>query len=253
MPDENKKTNSNRKTKNGSVLLESLPPAEKERLQPYVEVTEVRESEFLAELDKPIEYVWFPHNCVTSTVVITDDGSFLEVGLMGAEGMVGLSLLFGEETSNTTVIAQIPGIASRMRASDFQKEVVAKAGPLFQIIQRYCNGFTAMLAQSAVCNTEHSLHERMCKWLLMTHDRVQEDYMRLTHKFLSMMLGVRRPEVSLTAGALKQAGLIDFTRESVTIKDRKGLEEGSCECYGIIYNQLYKVFHRDWRRINRHD
>ena len=113
-----------------------------------------------------------PHDCVTSTLVTSEEGPSLEVGLVGAEGMVGLSLLFDEKISNNTVIGQVPGQASRMAAKDFRREVVEQRGALFQLLQRYCNAFMAMIAQSAACNSLHPIEERMCRWILMTHERV---------------------------------------------------------------------------------
>src|SRR4051812_40052131 len=120
-----------------NLLLTSVPAANFKKVENLVDVVDVKLDQALAKKDQPIEYVWFPHNCVTSTVVMTDDGSLLEVGLMGAEGMVGLSLLLREKVSNTTVIVQIAGKASRMRAADFTKHVVESDGPLFQLIQKY--------------------------------------------------------------------------------------------------------------------
>src|SRR5262249_48881624 len=153
----------------------SLPSGEKRRLAPYLEPVHLDVQQSLAEFNKPIEYLWFPHDCVTSTVVTTDEGAFLEVGLMGAEGVVGLSLVLGEDVSNTTVVVQVSGQATRMRADDFKSHVLSERGPLFQLIQKYCNGFMAMLAQSAVCNSLHPVDERMCRWILMTHDRVKQN------------------------------------------------------------------------------
>jgi len=231
-----------------NLILSRMPAAERKKLEPYLEVVHLNIKDQVAEVDKPLDYVWFPHNCVTSTVVKTDGGSFLEVGLMGAEGMAGLSLLFGEETSNTTVIVQIAGDATRMRAKDFTNKVVAAREPLFQLVQKYCNAFMAMLAQSAVCNSTHPVTERMCRWVLMTHDRVEQDLIPLNHEFLSMMLGIPPSKVSTTADILARARLIDFTTESITIRDRKGLEETSCDCYNVITRQLERAFDSNWRK-----
>jgi len=230
-----------------NLLLATLPTEEKERLRPFLEPVTMEFKQVLVEMDKPIYHVWFPDNCVTSTVVDTPDGSTLEVGLMGIEGMVGLSLLAGEETSNSTVIAQVPGAGTRMRADHFMKQVVGKGGPLFRLLLRYTNAFMGMIAQSGACNTLHPLEERLCRWILMTHDRVQQDQFPLTQDFLSMMLGVRRPTVSMTASMLKAGGLIRYTRGSVTVLDRQGMEASSCECYEIINRQLDKIFPGGWR------
>jgi len=248
---EGKMVKTNNRSRIGNLLLSSLPAAEWKRLESSFEVVHVEVEQRLAEFEKPIQYVWFPHDCITSTVVTADAGTFLEVGLMGAEGMVGLSLVLAEDVSNTTVIVQVPGDATRMDAKDFKSEVLSERGPFVQLIQRYCNAFMSMIAQSAVCNTTHPLDERMCRWLLMTHDRIRQDRMQLAHKFLAMMLGVPQPTVATTASVLKQAGLIDCTLDTVTVLDRKGLEQSACECYAIITRQLETVFSPEWRENAR--
>ena len=164
---------------------------------------------------------------------------------MGGEGMVGLSLLFGVERSNTTVICQVLGRATRMRADAFKREILGKQGRLYKMLQKYSNAFMGMVAQSAACNSMHPLEERCCRWILMTHDRVDRDEIPLTHDFLASMLGARRPTVSLTLGVLKRAGLIDYTRGSITIRNRVGLEATACECYGIVTRQMRTLFDED--------
>jgi len=134
-----------------------------------------------------------------------------------------------------------------MRADHFMKQVVEKGGPLFHLLLRYTNAFMGMVAQSGACNTLHPLEERMCRWILMTHDRVQQDQFPLTQEFLADMLGVRRPSLSKVAGELKREGLINYTRGSVTVTDRKGLEARSCECYQIIQGQLKRTFNEGRR------
>jgi len=230
-------------------LLVNLPEKERKRLEPYLEPVELEFNQHLLVFDQPIEYVWFPDTCVTSTVVNSIEGSTIEVGLMGTEGMVGLSLVMKLEVSNSTVFVQIPGRATRMRARDFKKQVVEKGGPLLNTLLRYTNFFMAMIAQTAACNTTHPVEERMCRWILMTHDRVQQDQFPLTQEFLADMLGVRRPSLSKVAGELKREGLINYTRGSVTVTDRKGLEARSCECYQIIQGQLKRTFNEGrWSR-----
>lgn len=223
-------------------LLTTLPQQEYDRLKPFFEDVHLKLREPLLEINQPIRYVYFPDDAVTSTVVETLDGGTIEVGLMGVEGMVGLSLLLGTEISNTTVFAQIPGRATRMKAADFIEEVREKRGVLFKLLQRYTNAFMGMIAQVAACNNQHSLEERMCRWILLTHDRVQKDEFILTQEFLSQMLGVRRPSVSVVASTLQHAGMIRYSRGNVTIIDRKGLEASTCECYGLIVATMDDIF-----------
>jgi CRP-like cAMP-binding protein len=161
---------------------------------------------------------------------------------MGWDGMVGLSLLFFEKVSNTTVFVQVPGSATRVRADAFVRHVRDEGGPLFRQLQRYGNAFMAMVAQTAACNSLHSMDERICRWILITHDRVQRDEFSLTHEFLAAMLGVRRATVSVEADRLQQAGLINYQRGQMRITNREGLEDSVCECYGIINQMFDRVF-----------
>jgi CRP-like cAMP-binding protein len=225
-----------------SKLLASLPDQERARLAPYLEVVELQPNQGLLEAREPIDFVWFPHDCVTSTVVDTPEGATIEVGLMGMEGLVGLSLLFGRARSNTTVIVQIGGTATRMRARDFAAQVIAPRGQLYDNLLMYADAFMAMVAQTAACNSLHAIDERLARWILMTHDRVGRNEMPLTHEFLAFMLGVRRSSVSIAASALQQNGLIRYTRGQITVIDRTGLETQTCACYGVVH-QIMKDFY----------
>jgi hypothetical protein len=129
-----------------------------------------------------------------------------------------------------------------MKASNFNEHVREKRGPLFILLQRYTNAFMGMIAQVAACNNQHSLEERMCRWILLTHDRVQSDEFLLTQEFLSQMLGVRRPSVSAVASTLQQAGMISYSRGNVTVQDREGLESASCECYQLMRDLTESIF-----------
>ncbi|MBV9277926.1 MAG: Crp/Fnr family transcriptional regulator [Candidatus Eremiobacteraeota bacterium] len=230
-----------------SLLLANLPFAEAKRLEPYLELTPMGFRQTLLEQGEPIKYVWFPHDAVTSTIVDTPEGTTIEVGLMGMEGMVGLSLLLNVSESNTTVIVQVAGRGTRMRADHFLKHVVEEGGELFARLLRYTNAFMAMVAQTAACNSLHSVDQRLARWLLMTHDRVQRDDFPLTHEFLAFMLGVRRPSVSVAANALLQNGYIKYTRGHIQVLDRKALEELVCPCYGIVSNLMQSALSTDHR------
>lgn len=223
-------------------LLTDLPASEFERIRPYLEPVQLELKQHLLHVEEPIPYVWFPDDCVTSTVVNTEEGATIEVGMMGWDGMVGLSLLFFEEVSNTTVFVQVPGHATRMRADAFVQHVRDPGGPLFRQVQRYGNAFMAMVAQTAACNNLHSMDERICRWILITHDRVQRDEFPLTHEFLSAMLGVRRATVSVEANRLQQAGLIKYRHGLMRVTNREGLEDGVCECYEIINKLFARIF-----------
>jgi CRP-like cAMP-binding protein len=225
-----------------SRLIAALPDAERERLLPYLEETNLTQGMTLVEAGHPIDCVWFPHDCVTSTLVETPEGSMIEVGLMGMEGLVGLSLLLGERISNTTVVVQIPGAASRMRASDFMEQVVEPRGELYRALMRYTDTFMAMIAQTAACNSLHPIEQRLTRWILMTHDRVKRDDMPLTQELLSLMLGVRRASVSVAASHLQDLGCIHYSRGRLRVTDREKLEQQSCPCYAIVRGMTERLF-----------
>jgi CRP-like cAMP-binding protein len=226
-----------------SQVLSTLSRAETERVAPYLHIVHLKSGQTLLEGGEPIDCVWFPHDCVTSTIVDTAEGATIEVGLMGMEGLVGLSLLLGAPRSSTTVIVQIPGEATTMTAENFKEHVIAPRGELFERLLRYTDAFMAMVAQTAACNSLHGIDERLARWILMTHDRTRRDEMPLTQEFLAYMLGVRRASVSIAAGGLQQMGLIKYNRGQLTVLNRAGLEESTCACYRIvrrITDQLYK-------------
>jgi CRP-like cAMP-binding protein len=162
------------------------------------------------------------------------------VGTIGNEGMVGTPVFLGSERSPTRAISQVPGEALRMETKFFQEEI-KRAGPLHGLVQRYTQAMINQISQSTVCNHRHSVQKRMCRWLLMSHDRVGTDEFQLTQEFLAQMLGVRRPTVTTVACILQKAGLITYRRGIITILDRKGLEAASCECYGVVAKELNRL------------
>lgn len=223
-------------------LLAALPVEERVRLHPYLEPVWLEFNQALVEFDHPIEHVYFLETAVTGTVVRTPDGDTIEVGMMGAEGFVGLSLLYGVRRSNGTVLVQMSGRALRMRAADFDAHVRARPGACVELLLRYANFFAAVVQQHAACNATHSISERTCRWILLTHDRVGGDEFPLTQEYLALMLGVRRPTVSDIAQKLRDAGIISYTRGKIMVTDRRKLEECACECYPLIREQLERTF-----------
>lgn len=219
-----------------SKLLALLSDEERQRLSPYIREVKLHLHQELLEAGSPIHSVYLPHDCVTSTIVDNADGTTIEVGLMGYEGLVGISAILGKSMSNTTVIVQIAGTASQMLIEDFRLHVVQERSELFTLLLQYTDGFMAMVAQTAACNSLHSLDERLARWILMVHDRVGRNDIPLTQEFLAYMLGVRRPSVSMAASGLQQMGLIRYSRGEITVLDRAGLEENTCACYAIVRN-----------------
>ena len=221
-------------------LLAALPRAEYDRLHPNLEKVSLPLKEILYEANGPIPHVFFPLNGVVSLVILMEGGFTLEVGTIGNEGMVGTPVFLGSESSPTRAISQVPGEALRMEAKVFQ-EAMRRAGPLYGLVQRYTQAMINQISQSTVCNRRHSVQKRMCRWLLMSHDRVGSDEFQLTQEFLAQMLGVRRPTVTAVAGILQKAGLISYHRGRITVLDRKGLEAASCECYAAIAKELDRL------------
>src|SRR5216684_4612957 len=213
-------------------LLIHLPQEDQERLRRFLEPVELEYKHELYNSDERIEYVHFIESGVGSLVCTLADGRSAEVGTVGNEGLVGLPVLLGDDRAPSSMYVQVPGRGLRMRARIF-REQLEQSEPMRAAMLRYTHVFFNHIALTAACAHFHSLEQRCCRWLLMTHDRMPSDTFLLTHEFLAMMLGVRRAGVSVAAGALQRAGLIRYHRGRITILDRKGLEERACECYAV--------------------
>jgi CRP-like cAMP-binding protein len=213
-------------------LLSLLSPEDYARLRPHLQPAPLEYRKSLYEADTNIDSVWFLETGVGSLVNTMANGDAAEVGTIGNEGMVGLPLLLGDHRAPTSVYIQVPGSGLRMSAATFGRELEQSAS-MRRVMLHYAHAFFNQVAQSAACNQLHSLRKRCCRWLLMTHDRMNANEFLLTQEFLAMMLGVQRSGVSTAAGMLQRAGLIRYSRGNVTILDRAGLEHQSCECYGI--------------------
>jgi CRP-like cAMP-binding protein len=216
-------------------LLAALPSEVKARLEPNLERVSLPFQEVLYKSREPIDQVYFPNNAVISVLTILKDRTPAEVGLVGNEGMVGLPVFLGVETTPLKAIVQIPGEAMRMKTDVF-KDLVNQ-GDLLHDLLCYTHVLMLQISQSAACNPRHSVEERCCRWLLMIRDRVHSDQFPLTQEFLSRMLGVRRASVTVVAGRLQKAGLIRYSRGKITILDRQGLEAVSCECYRLVKDE----------------
>jgi CRP-like cAMP-binding protein len=187
---------------------------------------------------KPVRHVYFPVTCTVSLLAPLTDHFPVEVGMVGSEGMVGVSVALGVSTSPVRAVVQASGKALRMGASSFQRELQRNAG--LQInIQRYIHLLMAQLAQTAACNAYHPIEARCARWLLMTRDRMQSDRVEFTHESLARMLGVRRVGVTIAAGNLQRQGLIQYSRGHIAILDPKRLAKTACECYEVVKN-LYQ-------------
>jgi len=214
-------------------LLSALSAEEYQRLLPLLQPVTFSLGEVLYESSARLEYVYFPTSAVVSLLYTMADGTTAEMGLVGNDGMVGIALFLGGETTPNQALVQIAGDAFRMKAKVLQEEF-ARAGPLQIALLRYTQALITQISQTAVCNRLHSVEQRLCRWLLLSYDRVKSDEILMTQEFLSNMLGGRRESVTVAAGRLQDAGLIHYSRGHIKILSRHGLEETVCECYQTV-------------------
>jgi CRP-like cAMP-binding protein len=221
-------------------LLELLDPEDLDRLRPHLKpaVFEYRQS--LYEANAPIPTVYFLIDGVASLVNTMADGSAAEVGTIGNEGIVGLPVIFGDRHAPTSAYIQVPGSGLSLPA-DVLESAIHRSGTMRTVMLRYAHAFFNQVAQSAACNHFHSVEQRCCRWLLMTHDRVQSERFLLTQEFLGMMLGVQRTSVTAVASILKRRKLIEYHRGQVTILNRPEIEERACECYAVSKQEFDRL------------
>lgn len=233
-------------------ILLALPQATLERIRPALRPVNTTRSQVIARITEPIEHMYFVNRGLVSLIKTMRDGRTVEIGAVGIEGVTDPHALFGIEKAPFDSIIQIAGTALRIRRGSLQTEV-AKDDTFHEIMQDYARFTFRQLAQTAACNRLHSLEERCCRWLLIAHDSTLSDTFPLTQEFLAMMLGVQRAGVSIAASLLKRAGLIDYVRGRVTVKNRAGLEEAACECYGAIQTELEDLFGvQRWPEVPQH-
>jgi CRP-like cAMP-binding protein len=217
-------------------LLAALPKKDYQALQRHLEETPLVFEEILYQPNVLISDVYFPNSGIVSLLAAANEHATLEVGLVGKEGILGLAIFMGVNTSLNRAVVQGAGSAMRMKATAFRKEC-SNGGALPRLLQRYTHSRLTQITQSALCNQFHSVDARLARWLLMTHDRMGDDEFQLTQEFLSNMLGVRREGVSRAAGDLQKRKLIVYSRGRLKVLDRVGLEAVSCGCYEIINNE----------------
>ncbi len=221
-------------------LLQLIDLENFNRLRPHLQNIKFEYKLALCEANKPIEFVYFPITGVASLVNTMADGSAAEVGTIGNEGMVGLPVILGDTFAPTSVYIQVPGAGLRLRAG-FLTDAIESNSSTRKIMLHYVNAFFNQVAQSAACNHFHTIEQRCCRWLLMTHDRVQSDQFILTQEFLGMMLGAQRTSVTLVASELKRRKLIQYSRGRVKVLSREGLEKCSCECYAVSKREFDRL------------
>ncbi|HEY6806430.1 MAG TPA: Crp/Fnr family transcriptional regulator [Pyrinomonadaceae bacterium] len=217
-------------------LLNSLPAAEYERLAPELKPVALSFGQVLYEIGDAIKHVYFPNDSIISLLSAMSDRSTLEVGMVGNEGMAGISVFMGVDVSLTRAIVQGAGSAISMTSTTIRREA-NRLGPFHQLLHRYSHSLHSQISQSSACNRFHSVDARLARWLMMTSDRLGNDEFRLTQDFMSKMLGVRREGVNRAASHLQAAHMIRYSRGMIAILDRVRLEARACECYAIMKNE----------------
>jgi CRP-like cAMP-binding protein len=223
-------------TKTGNQLLDSLPPESLERLRTHLEPIEL----VVADAVDPSEYVCFPVTGMISVVATMQDGDSIEIGMIGREGMYSVSAILSDDSPFQNAMVQLPGHALRLRTRLLRQEMQADEA-LQKRLLRYIQATLNAVAQSAACNRLHLLEQRCARWLLACHDRAESDRFPMTHEFLAMMLGVRRPGVTLALNSIREKALITYNHGTMTVIDREGLEAVSCECHRVIRDEFARL------------
>jgi len=222
-------------------ILSGLPPDDRVRILRALQPVTFALGEVVYESGGHLEHMYFPTTAVVSLLYTMEDGSTAEMGLTGNDGVVGIALFLGGETTPNRAVAQIAGEAFRMKARILRQEF-ARGGSLQHVLLRYTQALITQISQTAVCNRLHPVEKRLCRWLLLCHDRVKSEELEMTQEFISNMLGGRRESVTVAAGHLQDAGLIHYSRGHIAILDRKGLEAAACECYTIVKEEFDRLF-----------
>jgi CRP-like cAMP-binding protein len=221
-------------------LLASLPEADLGRWRPNLELVEMPLGQVLYEPGATLSHVYFPTTAIVSLLYVMENGASAEIAVAGNEGIIGISLFMGGESTPSRAVVQSAGSAFRM-AAEILKEEFNRAGPVLHLLLRYTQALITQMAQTAVCNRHHSLHQQLCRWLLLSLDRLHGNELIMTQELIANMLGVRREGVTECALKLQQAGIIRYARGHITVLDRGGLEKCTCECYDVVKKEYDRL------------
>jgi CRP-like cAMP-binding protein len=216
-----------------NYLLDALPKSDRERVESHLELVPMKLGDVLYEPGARLRYVHFPTTCIISLLYVMENGASAEIAIVGNEGMLGISLFMGGDSTPSRAVVQSAGQAFRLRAG-LLKDEFARFGPTMHLLLRYTQALITQMAQTAVCNRHHTVDQQLCRWLLLSLDRLPSNQLSMTQELISNMLGVRREGVTEAAGKLQQAGLIRYRRGVITVLDRPGLEARVCECYQVV-------------------
>lgn len=221
-------------------LLAALPKAELARLVPKMDSVSLSLGDVLYESGELMDYVYFPSTAIVSLLYIMENGSTAEIGIIGNDGVVGVSLFMGGKTTTSRAIIQSAGTMVRLKDSVLQEEF-SRGGKFQELLLRYTQALMTQISQTAVCNRLHSIEQQLCRWLLLSHDRLDTNKLIMTHDLISNMLGVRREGVTLAAQKLAAKKLITNDRGTMIVIDRPGLEAAVCECYKVVFDEYVRL------------
>ena len=223
-----------------NLLLASLPYPEWQRWLPALEKVKLPLGHVLYEAGATLTHVYFPTSSIVSLLYVMEDGASAEIAVVGNEGIVGVSLFMGGESTPSRAVVQSAGHAFRLKAQ-MLKDEFNRVGPVLHLLLRYTQALLTQMAQTAVCNRHHTLHQQLCRWLLLSLDRLPGNELVMTQELIANMLGVRREGVTEAALKLQQQGFINYSRGHITVLDRAGLEECTCECYAVVKREYARL------------
>jgi len=221
-------------------LLAALPAADYARLLPDLELVRMPLGQALYESGGQLQHVYFPTTSIVSLLYVMADGASAEIAVVGNEGILGISLFMGGETTPSRAVVQSAGFGYRLKGQ-LLKDEFNRAGPALHLLLRYTQALITQMAQTAVCNRHHSVEQQLCRWLLLSLDRLSTSQLNMTQELIANMLGVRREGVTEAAGKLQRAGLIRYTRGHIEVLDRQRLEQVVCECYGVVKKEFDRL------------
>jgi CRP-like cAMP-binding protein len=221
-------------------LLDALPIDDYGRLKSQLELVPMKLGEVLYKPGAQLRYVYFPTTAIVSLLYVMEDGASAEIAVVGNEGVLGISLFMGGDTTPSHAVVQSAGYGVRLKAQLLKNEF-ARFGPMMHLLLRYTQALITQMAQTAVCNRHHSVDQQLCRWLLLSLDRLESSELSMTQELIANMLGVRREGVTEAAGKLQKAGLIRYQRGKITVLDRPGLETRVCECYEVVKTEFDRL------------
>ena len=222
-------------------LLNALPSCEYERLLPFLEPVDMALGQVIYESGGQLRYAYFPTTCIVSLLYVLENGASAEIAVVGNDGIIGLALFMGGETMPNRAVVQSAGSAYRVKVQEVMKEFNYH-GVLLHVLLHYTQALITQMAQTAVCNRHHSVDQQLCRWLLLSMDRLTTNQLNMTQELIANNLGVRREGVTEAAGKLQRAGLIEYSRDRILVIDRKGIEELVCECYKVVKTESDRLF-----------